>query len=252
MPDTSGRRRPGRQGADRACVASGDDDVERFAGVGVERPDLAELRVTGDQRRAERAVDVVLRPRQHDVGSELTGGLRRVRQLTGGVLVEQLLTLARSEPGAPAVPMRSLDLAETVRQSLSGVVALAAARDVDIEMLAQASPRAVGDAGEIGVMVRNLVDNAIRYSPRGARIELRVDVREGAPLLQVDDSGPGIPQAERERVFDRFYRGATGDEPGTGLGLAIVRGIATRHGASVILGDSPLGGLRVTVRFPAP
>ncbi|MBP7662034.1 MAG: two-component sensor histidine kinase, partial [Burkholderiaceae bacterium] len=119
-------------------------------------------------------------------------------------------------------------------------------------MLAQASPRAVGDAGEIGVMVRNLVDNAIRYSPRGARIELRVDVREGAPLLQVDDSGPGIPQAERERVFDRFYRGATGDEPGTGLGLAIVRGIATRHGASVILGDSPLGGLRVTVRFPAP
>ena len=192
----------------------------------------------------ERASDEATR---RDALAELSQGIGRATRL-----VEQLLTLARSEPGAPAVPMRSLDLAETVRQSLSGVVALAAARDVDIEMLAQASPRAVGDAGEIGVMVRNLVDNAIRYSPRGARIELRVDVREGAPLLQVDDSGPGIPQAERERVFDRFYRGATGDEPGTGLGLAIVSGIATRHGASVTLGDSPLGGLRFTVRFPAP
>jgi two-component system OmpR family sensor kinase/two-component system sensor histidine kinase QseC len=102
------------------------------------------------------------------------------------------------------------------------------------------------------VLVRNLVDNAIRYSPRGARIELQVDQQDRAPLLLVDDSGPGIPPAERERVFDRFYRGATGDEQGTGLGLAIVRGIATRHGASVTLGESPLGGLRVTIRFPAP
>ena len=119
-------------------------------------------------------------------------------------------------------------------------------------MVAPVSPRVVGDAAELAVLVRNLVDNAIRYSPRGARIELRVDQQEGAPLLQVDDSGPGIPAAERERVFDRFYRGQTGDEPGTGLGLAIVRGIATRHRASVSLDDSPLGGLRVKVRFPAP
>jgi two-component system OmpR family sensor kinase/two-component system sensor histidine kinase QseC len=70
-------------------------------------------------------------------------------------------------------------------------------------------------------------------------------------FLQVDDSGAGIPEAERERVFDRFYRRANVDESGSGLGLAIVRSIADRHGAQVGLAQSPLGGLRVTVRFEA-
>ena len=73
-----------------------------------------------------------------------------------------------------------------------------------------------------------------------------------APTLVVDDAGPGIPEAERERVFDRFYRrddaGGAGVQ-GTGLGLAIVRSVAERHGARVALGTSPLGGLRVAVRF---
>jgi signal transduction histidine kinase len=192
----------------------------------------------------ERATDEATR---RDALAGLSQGIARATRL-----VEQLLTLARSEPGAPAVPMQSLDLAETVRRSLADAVSQAAARDIGIELVAPGSPRVVGDGAELAVLVRNLVDNAIRYSPRGARIELRVDQQAGAPLLQVDDSGPGIPAAERERVFDRFYRGHTGDEPGTGLGLAIVRGIATRHRASVSLDDSPLGGLRVTVRFPAP
>jgi len=92
----------------------------------------------------------------------------------------------------------------------------------------------------------------VRYSPAGARVELRVGSDAGAATLQVDDSGPGIPRDERGHVFDRFYRRASSNEPGTGLGLAIVRGVAERHGATVELGDSPLGGLRVTVRFRAP
>ncbi len=75
--------------------------------------------------------------------------------------------------------------------------------------------------------------------------------KDGVPTLQVDDAGPGIPLTERERVFDRFYRRGLADEPGTGLGLAIVRSVAQRHGATVALDDSPLGGLRVTLRFGA-
>jgi two-component system OmpR family sensor kinase/two-component system sensor histidine kinase QseC len=98
-------------------------------------------------------------------------------------------------------------------------------------------------------LARNLADNAVRYSPPGSRVELRVLLDAGVPALQVDDAGPGIARADRERVFDRFYRHAAGDEPGTGLGLAIVRSVAQQHGASVTLGDSPLGGLRVAVRF---
>jgi len=69
------------------------------------------------------------------------------------------------------------------------------------------------------------------------------------PTLLVDDAGPGIAPTDRERVFDRFYRHAAGDEPGSGLGLAIVRGIAQQHHASVTLAGSPLGGLRVAVAF---
>jgi two-component system OmpR family sensor kinase/two-component system sensor histidine kinase QseC len=76
-------------------------------------------------------------------------------------------------------------------------------------------------------------------------------VADGRVQLQVDDSGPGIPAAERERVFDRFYRRADAGETGTGLGLAIVRSVAQRHGADIELGDSPIGGLRITLRFAA-
>ena len=99
--------------------------------------------------------------------------------------------------------------------------------------------------------MRNLVDNAIRYSPPGVARRRRASGQEdGAPWLRVDDAGPGIPPAERERVFDRFYRRAGAGEEGSGLGLAIVRSVAERHGATLALGDSPAGGLRATLRFP--
>ena len=88
-----------------------------------------------------------------------------------------------------------------------------------------------GDRAALALLVRNLADNALRYSPPGARVELRVVHDGGGALLQVDDAGPGIPAEDRERVFDRFYRRASGDETGSGLGLAIVRSIAERHGA---------------------
>jgi len=100
------------------------------------------------------------------------------------------------------------------------------------------------------VLVRNLVDNAVRHSPPGTRVEVRVTQEAGAPTLVVDDAGPGIPAEDRERVFDRFYRReSSSSAEGSGLGLAIVRTVAQRHGAQVLLGDSPLGGLRATVRF---
>jgi two-component system OmpR family sensor kinase/two-component system sensor histidine kinase QseC len=107
-----------------------------------------------------------------------------------------------------------------------------------------------GDAAALALLVRNLADNAVRYSPPGAAVELAVLQQDGQALLLVDDAGPGIPPADRERVFDRFYRRDPGADTGSGLGLGIVRSIADRHGASVALGESPLGGLRVTLRFP--
>ncbi|BAL94080.1 ATP-binding protein [Rubrivivax gelatinosus] len=179
-----------------------------------------------------------------------------VRALAEGVersawLVEQLLVLARNEPGAPPLPTARVDLAEAARSALAATVPLAVSRGSELALQADEPVPLQGDAGSLAVLVRNLVDNAVRHSPPGARVEVRAVLDAGAPLLVVDDAGPGIPEAERERVFDRFYRRDPGAGEGSGLGLAIVRTIAARHGATVTLGDSPQGGLRASVRFPA-
>ena len=177
-------------------------------------------------------------------GDALNAGIDRAARL-----VEQLLTLARAEPGAPRAPLAALDLSEVVRAAVADTVPFAHARGSTIELFADAPVWVQGDATTLTVLARNLADNALRYAPAGARVELRVAQAGAAALLRVDDSGPGIPPDERARVFNRFYRHAAGDEAGSGLGLAIVRSVADRHGATVSLDDSPLGGLRVEVRF---
>ena len=178
--------------------------------------------------------------------------------LTAGVdracrLVEQLLALARTEPGAPQPAPQTVALAALLRQVLTEAAApLAASRGSQLVLTADDSLAVPGDAAELQVLVRNLVDNALRYSPPGGTVQLTLAASPAGPLLTVDDSGPGIPEPERERVFERFVRGAASTEtPGSGLGLAIVRSIARRHGASVALGSSPLGGLRVSLQFGA-
>ena len=174
----------------------------------------------------------------------LAAGIDRVVRL-----VEQLLALARNEPGAPPQPREPVDLAEVVRQAVADTVPFALSRRMEVELYADEPVMVDGDRVALGVMARNLVDNAVRHSLAGTRVEVTVRHDGGAAMLQVDDGGPGIPPDERERVFDRFYRRAGPDEQGTGLGLAIVKNVAAAHRAAVTLGDSPLGGLRATVRF---
>ena len=179
-----------------------------------------------------------------EAATKLSAGIDRAVRL-----VEQLLALARSEPGAPTTEMQPLDLGELVRQAVADTVPLAQARGTELELFADAPVSVDGDRSALTMLARNLADNAVRYASPGARVEVRVEAADGVPTLQVDDSGPGIPAADRERVFDRFYRRSSGNEDGTGLGLAIVHSVAERHGAKVELADSALGGLRVTVRF---
>jgi len=173
-------------------------------------------------------------------------------------LVEQLLTLARNEPGAAAGRLLPLDLAEVVRQVLADLAPQAQARGTALHLeLPAESPEArfevSGDAAALSVLVRNLVDNALRYTPEGGQVQVLLRHEVGQVLLQVDDSGPGIPPEERERVFDRFVRGSgAGQTNGSGLGLAIARSVAQRHGATLRLEASPLGGLRAELQLPAP
>ena len=169
-------------------------------------------------------------------------------------LVEQLLALARSEPGAPAVPFAPVALAPLLRQVLADLGALAESRGCRLQLDLDAafeSASVNGDANALAVLARNLVDNALRYGPAGGTVQVALVFQTGAWLLSVDDAGPGIAAPERERVFARFVRGAhSAATSGSGLGLAIVKTIAERHGGTVALADSALGGLRVVVRLP--
>jgi two-component system OmpR family sensor kinase len=178
------------------------------------------------------------------------------RDLKGGVdrtvrLVEQLLTLARQE-AAPAA-QESVSIDELAREVVAGLAPIADSRAQDLG-LSDAVPATVhGDPNALRTLLRNLVDNACRYTPEGGRIDVSVGAADGAPFLRVTDTGPGIPARDRERVFDRFYRRIGSEVPGTGLGLAIVQSIARSHRAAVELADNPAGpGLQATVRFPRP
>ncbi len=180
--------------------------------------------------------------------ADLEAGLDRATHV-----VRQLLTLARLEPGAEAGASRApVSLAELAREAVADHAPLAERRGVDLGATRVADDAiALADAGGLRTLLANLVDNAVVYTPGGGRVDVSAGVEGGRPFLEVADTGPGIPAAERERVFDRFYRlpGAPGS--GSGLGLAIARAIAERDGAAVVLGDTPGGGLTVRVVLPA-
>jgi len=196
-------------------------------------------------------------------------------------LVEQLLALARAEPTAqagaadsaqsPASP-RQVELLEILSECVTDRMTLATHKGLDLGFAETAALSVTGDPIALRVLFNNLLDNAIKYTPSGGRIDISLRSHAGRAEVELCDTGPGIPADERDRVFDRFYRRAatpdTAAQPaasagerseaaeggemavGSGLGLAIVQRIASQHGASVTLADGPGGrGLRVTVRF---
>jgi two-component system OmpR family sensor kinase/two-component system sensor histidine kinase QseC len=165
-------------------------------------------------------------------------------------LVEQLLTLARSEPQETAVKFEPVALADIAAEAITDCHAMALDRNIELSLDAEPSLRVRGDPEALRAMLRNIIDNAVRYTPRGGSVAVRTLARSERALVEIVDTGPGIAPEERERVFDRFYRRPGTAAPGTGLGLAIVKAIAERHGAQVLLGDAAGGGLRVTVEFP--
>jgi two-component system OmpR family sensor kinase len=172
-------------------------------------------------------------------------------------LVEQLLSLARQEPRAEVIRKR-VRLDDLARDVVAEMVPLADARKIDLGISASQPAFVLGDPDALRTLVRNLVDNAVRYTPVGGTVDLSVQ-ESGDPgksnsraVLRIVDTGPGIAPAERQRVFDRFYRPPGTSPPGSGLGMAIVKAIADAHGASIALDADPGGpGLAVTVAFPA-
>lgn len=168
-------------------------------------------------------------------------------------LVGQLLTLARNEPDALPDTQVVTALDGIARNAAADVQPLADQRRIRIGVEAPTAVHVKADADALRILARNLIDNAVRYSPEGSGVQ--VSVRTDGPrwaILEVIDEGPGIPAAERSRALARFYRAPGAAEGGSGLGLAIVEAIARRHGAEVTLGDAVPHGLRARVRFPTP
>ncbi|MEZ2296316.1 sensor histidine kinase [Variovorax sp. RCC_210] len=177
-------------------------------------------------------------------------------------LVEQLLQLSRAGPDAVEAiearraPREQVDLDRLVLDTVSAFSRAASLRQIDLGAEAGSKATVAADLHELQVVLNNLVRNALHYVPPGSRVDVGASVTsDGTAELYVSDDGPGIAPAERERVFDRFYRGAgehvrDGDPSGSGLGLAIVKALAERNGASVSLQDGPAGaGLTVRARF---
>lgn len=200
-----------------------------------------ERRFTADAAHELRTPLAVLRIHAENALAA-TGDVERevaLRHLLGGVeraarLVEQLLTMARLEPEGSVPAREPVALAALLREEIAALVPMALRRGQDIELEADETlPAVAGDPLLLGVLARNLVDNALRYSPDDTTVRVSLAPVQGGVALRVQDQGPGIPADAVERVFERFWRAQSGRGDGAGLGLAIVRRIAELHGGTV-------------------
>jgi two-component system sensor histidine kinase QseC len=205
------------------------------------RTPLAALRVHAANLRA--AVDASERAHSQQ---RLEDGIVRMDRL-----VAQLLELERQEPGGGArLPRAAVDLVACARREIAELGVAGLDRGIEVELIAPDRAVLEGDEAGLSALLRNLVDNALRYTPEGGTVAVQIEAGDGAWQLTVDDSGPGIAAEARERALERFHRGLGHVAAGSGLGLSIVQRVVERHGGRLTLDTAPLGGLRARVSLP--
>jgi len=178
----------------------------------------------------------------------------KVRQSLDRLLhtVNQLLVLARSQPEAGSmIKMEMLDLNLIAKEVALLMVPTAIQKEIDIGFEQSEKPALIkGNAERLRELLYNLLDNAIRYTQRGGQVTMKTQVGVRDVVLVVEDNGPGVSLAERDKIFDRFHRAIGSGQEGSGLGLAIVKEIAKLHGASISVSDTvPTGGLQIKILF---
>jgi two-component system sensor histidine kinase QseC len=220
-----------------------------------------ERQFTSDAAHELRTPLAALKTHLQVAQSDVTGsrGRRSIDQALKGVdraahMVEQLLLLARADSGQERAQIATpVDLDALASDGVAALSQAAVERHIDLGIEIVKPYKVPGDRAALEVMLRNLIDNAIRYTPPWGCVTVAVGAEDAGGWLRVSDNGPGIPVADRKRVFDRFYRGEgeqAAGTTGTGLGLSIVQRIAQMHDARVELAPGPDGrGLAVTVSF---
>lgn len=197
--------------------------------------------------QAERLAEAEMSDLARERLTVLRQGIERGRSL-----LDQLLTLAKAQSAADA-PKSPVSVQGIYRRVLENLMPLAEAKHIDIGVEGTQDAEVLVSELDMIAVVKNLVDNAIRYTPEGGRVDLSVSISSGKAELRIQDNGPGIPLAERDRVFDPFYRTLGSEQIGSGLGLSIVQTIAQRIGAEIRLGftdESQQTGLNVAVIVP--
>lgn len=165
-------------------------------------------------------------------------------------LVQQLLTLARLDPQSDTETLRGkVDLCNVATRVVTDLAQTAHQRKIDLSLDQPCQGTIRGNTDMLAILLRNLVDNAIRYTPDAGTVSVSVTAIDNGVILAVNDSGPGIPEEDRSKVFERFYRRLGTEKEGVGLGLSIVGRIAELHHARISLDDSALGGLQVSITF---
>lgn len=166
-------------------------------------------------------------------------------------LLQQMLTLARIDPDSGIVNPQQIPLYPIIAAVIGELDPEATSKGIEVGLAGNEAVEVNGHQEGLTILARNLIHNAIHYTPQSGKVGVMLEVDAQHVTLQVDDNGPGVPEAEQARVFDRFYRPSGTPGTGSGLGLAIARRICELHHAQIQLSHSPLGGLRVTVRFPS-
>lgn len=200
--------------------------------------------VAATRVQADNLAHADLPPESRERLQVLQLGLSRISEL-----IEQLLKLARVQGAAPLESM-PIALDDVVRRAIEETLTLAQVHEVDLGCVRIDVAQIKGDPQHAYALVRNVIDNAVRYTPRGGTVDVSVEVQPGFVQLVVEDTGPGIEPSQRERVFEPFFRILGNQQSGSGLGLAIVSSAAQALGGRVELGPrvDGLDGLRFTYR----